>query len=162
MRPMAYAKDFAARRRNGERCGLLVISVHGWESGKWFEGRPEVSRLLLPADVPVAEADWSVCLALDVLLCGPAPDEVFNAALLAAKDGGAASLWAEYEDGFHRLDGRRLLHSAEGPYTVGELGAALRAFRPVAIGLRIGMYGSRVFDAARAAMAAPFLEAMAE
>ena len=162
MRPMAYAKAFAERRRNGERTGLLVISVHGWDSGKWFEGRPEVARLLLPSDVPVAEADWSVCLALDVLLCGTAPDEVFEAALRAAHQAGAASLWAEYDDGFHRLEGRRLFHSADGPYTVGELGAALRAFRPLAIGLRLGMYGSRVFDAARAAMAAPFLEAMAE
>jgi hypothetical protein len=79
-RPLAYGKELAARRRNGERIGLLVVSVHDWEAGKWFEGRSEVARLVLPEDVPVGEADWSLCHGLDVVICGGASDVDFYAA----------------------------------------------------------------------------------
>ena len=54
-RPLAYAKDLAARRRNNERVGLVVVAVHDWEAGKWFEGRPEVARLVVPDDLLLAD-----------------------------------------------------------------------------------------------------------
>lgn len=156
---MAYAKAVAERRRNGERVGLLVVSVHDWNAGKWFESSPEVCRVMLPTDLEVDAADWSVCLALDVVLCGAANDEVFYSAVRSAISAGAVSCWGEFADGVHRLAliGRQKVVAVEGPYPVNKLGAVLRAFRNEALALRIGGYGSRAFDAVRAAMFGPVL-----
>lgn len=153
-RAMAYAKAVAERRRNGERVGLLVVSLHGWKDGLWFDGRPDVCRVMLPADLAVADADWSVCLALDVLVCGSAGDEVFNDAVRAITAAGAVSVWGEFADGVHRLAliGRGKVVAVEGGWPVQKLGALLRDFRGLAMALRIGGYGSKVFDAARSAM----------
>ncbi len=158
-RALAYAKAVADRRRAGERIGLLVVSVHGWDAGKWFEGSPEVCRVLLPADTAVESADWSVCLALDVLVCGDADDAVFCAVVRAILAAGAVSCWGEFSDGVHRVAvlGTGKVVAVEGPVPVHKLGAALRLFRPAALALRIGGYGSRAFDAVRAAMFGPLL-----
>lgn len=156
---MAYAKAVAERRRNGERVGLLVVAVHDWNAGKWFEASPEVCRVMLPADLAVDEADWSVCLALDVVLTGAANDEVFFSAVRSAIAAGAVSCWGEFADGVHRLAviGRQTVVAVEGPFPINKLGAALRAFRSDALALRIGGYGSRVFDAVRTATFGPLL-----
>lgn len=153
-RALAYAKAVAERRRSGERIGLLVVSLHGWDDGKWFEGSPEVCRVMLPADTAVEDADWSLCLALDVLLCGPAPDGVFNAAALACLQHGAVSCWGEFADGVHRLAATRRgsLLAVDGPFPIRKLGAVLNAFRPAAIALGIGGYGSKIFDTVHAAL----------
>lgn len=170
-RALAYAKDLAARRRNGERVGLLVVSVGDWEAGKWYEGRPEVCRVMLPADVAPAEADWSVAIALDVLVCGSAPDAVFYAACDALHRAGAASLWGDFEGGFYRLEHHP---SPTGKFpnwvSVGDgiplqkLGAAVKAYREQAILQRIGVYGSQKYKAAREGLidAIPGLRALIE
>ena len=158
-RALAYAKAVAERRRNGERVGLLVVSLHGWKDGLWFDGRPDVCRVMLPNDLAVADADWSVCLALDVLVCGSASDEVFNDAVRAIVASGAVSVWGEYADGVHRLSliGRGKVVAEDGPWPVQKLGAVLKAWRFAAMALRFGGYGSRVFDTAREALVGPFL-----
>jgi hypothetical protein len=152
-RPLAYAKDLAAKRKAGERVGLVVLSLHDWDAGTWFAERSDVARLVLPADVPADEANFSICLACDVLLCGTAPDETFYAVCKALEDAGAASIWGDFGDGFWLLErAHRLWLAMEGPYGPAKLGAALRLHRNVMMMLRLGFYGSRVFDAARAAL----------
>ena len=162
-RPLAYAKDLAARRRNNERVGLVVVAVHDWEAGKWFEGRPEVARLVVPDDLLLADADWSVALALDVLVCGACPEPAFYAVCDALALAGAASIWGEFADGVWLVEkaGRSWV-AVDGPYAVMKLGAVLRANRLAMLILRQGMYGSKVFDSARQAALAPFVEALAE
>lgn len=160
---LAYSRALTERRARRERIGLVVVSLHDWEAGKWFDGRPEVERLVLPADVPVDAADWSVCLACDVLLCGTAPDAVLYAACAALEKFGAASLWGEFDDGIYRIDrcGKSWI-TDDGPFAVARMGSAMREFRERALCFRIGMYGSRMFDSARDAMVRPFIEALAE
>lgn len=152
-RSLAYAKTVAERRQAGERVGLLVVSLHDWKAGTWFESRPEVCRVMLPADLSVGEADWSACLALDCLVCGAANDDVFYAACEALSRHGAASVWGEFDDGFWLLErGVKMWHAVDGPYALSKLGAAMRLHREVSMMLRRGFYASRVFDQARQAV----------
>lgn len=153
LRALPYATALAERRRAGERVGLLVVSVNDWEAGKWFEAKPEVGRVVLPADVAVDAADWSICLALDCVVCGAGVDGTFYAVCDALKRCGAASVWGEFDDGISLIEpvGRRLV-AVDGPYPVNKLGAALRRHRETAMMLGLGFYGSRVFNAARLAL----------
>ncbi|MBK8399989.1 MAG: hypothetical protein IPL29_02625 [Propionivibrio sp.] len=50
MRAPAYAKALMARRRRGERIGLLVVAVHDWHAGEEFTAHAEVARVVLPPD----------------------------------------------------------------------------------------------------------------
>jgi hypothetical protein len=153
LRALPYAAALSDRRMAGERVGLLVVSVHDWNAGKWFEAKPEVGRVVLPADVAVDAADWSICLALDCLVCGAAVDGTFYEVCDALKRCGAASVWAEMEDGICLIEpvGRRWV-VIDGPYQLNKLGAALRKHRETAMMLGLGFYGSRVFNAARLAL----------
>lgn len=150
---LAYAKALTDRRTSGARVGLLVVAIHDWEAGKWFEARPEVCRVLLTNDLAVDAADWSIALALDVIVCGTADDALFYSVCDALRRCGAASIWGEFSDGVWLLEpvGKRWL-AVEGPYDLGRLGAALRSHREVMMMLRKGFYGSRVFDGARTAI----------
>lgn len=163
-RALAYAKAVADHRRAGERVGLLVVSVHDWNSGKPFVPSPEVCRVLLPAYMAVEAADWSVCLALDVLVCGDADDAVFCSVVRAVLAAGAVSCWGEFSDGVHRLAtvGTGKVVAVDGPVQLNEFGAALRLFRTAALALRIGGYRSRAFDAVRAAMFGPLLAELSD
>lgn len=153
LKPLAYSKALLEKRKAGQRVGLLVVSLHDWASGQWFAERPEVARLVLPADVPVDAADWSICLALDCVVTGAASDETFFAACAALQRFGAASVWGEFEDGFWFLEpvGRRML-AVDGPYPLARMGAVLRQHRETMMWLQLGFYGSRVFNAARLAL----------
>jgi hypothetical protein len=152
-RPLAYGKELAARRRNGERIGLLVVSVHDWEAGKWFEGRSEVARLVLPEDVPVGEADWSLCHGLDVVICGGASDVDFYAAASAAFHAAPASLWGYFSDGVWLMEPSvRRWYASEGPYDPRKFGAVLRMYRTTMMMMRRGFYGRALFDEARRAV----------
>lgn len=149
----AYAKELVERRQNGERVGLAVVSLHDWKAGLWFDGRPEVVRVVVPADLPVATVDWSWALALDVVVCGAASDTDFYAACDALQAAGAASLWGEFADGVWLLErGFRLWSAVDGPVALKTLPSSLRLHRTVMMMLRRGFYGSRVFDAARSAL----------
>lgn len=153
LRSLAYAKKVAARTAAGDRIGLLVVALHCWRSGDWFEGRDEVARVVLADDVPVDRADWSVALARDVVVCGPVPDALADAALDALARSGAASLWLDTRDGIQRVE----RHGGAwcgmcAPLPPKKLGAALRAYRHDAILFREGFYGSRIYAAAREAL----------
>ena len=160
-RPLAHGKALEARRAAGERVGLVVVSVHDWEGARWFDARPEVARLVLPADVPVAEALWSPCLALDCVVAG-GDDATFYAVCAALADHGAASVWGWFDDGFHRLErGRSLWHAVDGPFPPEKLGAALRQYRSAATVLAQGFYRSRIFDGVRESLRRELTEALA-
>lgn len=153
-RSLAYAKALADKRQRGERVGLLVVALHDWRAGQWFEGRPEVGRVVLPADLDVQDADWTIALALDVLVCGLAPDDVFYSACSALEKAGAASIFGEFDDGLWLMErAEKLWYATEGPFPVQKLGAVLRSHREVMMMLRRGFYGSRIFDGARRAIA---------
>lgn len=153
LKPLAYSKSLIDKRQAGQRVGLLVVSVHDWASGKWFDDRAEVARVVLPPDVAVDAADWSVCLALDCIVTGAAVDGTFLEAGAALQRCGAASVWGEFADGFWLLEpvGRRMA-AVEGPYPLNRMGAVLRQHREAMMMLRLGFYGSRVFNAARLAL----------
>ncbi len=161
-RPLAHGKALLARRAAGERVGLLVVAVRDWSAGTWFESRPEVARVVLPDDVPVGAADWSPCLALDCVVCGGCPDEVFYAVCDALQAHGAASVWGEFADGICLIEriGRRWV-AVEAPLPVASLAPALRRWRQVATGLGLGFYRSRIFDGARQALRRELDEAFA-
>lgn len=154
-RLLAYGKDVADKRRQGQRIGLLVVVLHDWDAGLWFDGRPEVARVVLPADLAVADADWSLVMALDVLVCGSAKDDVFYTACAALQQAGAASIWGDFNDGVHLLEpvGKAWV-AVDGPLPVQKLGAKLRQHREVMMMMRLGFYASRIFDDARRALAA--------
>lgn len=161
-RLLAYGKDVAERRRSGQRIGLLVVVLHDWDAGLWFDGKPEVARVVLPADLAVADADWSLVMALDVLVCGSAKDDVFYAACDALEQAGAASIWGYVNNGFWLLKRAykqwlpmpRIDSYKEQPVPINELSAYLKKFREISIMLRHDFYASRIFDDARRALAA--------
>lgn len=153
LRPLAYAKQIADRIAAGDRIALLVVSLHCWRSGDWFDGRPEVARLVLPSDLPVDRADWSPALARDVVVCGSAPDALVDAALDALSGVGAASLWLECATGIQRVERHYGAWCGMGdPLPSKKLGAALRAHRHHAILFRDGFYASRIYAAVREAL----------
>jgi|GEM_PF-6859126 hypothetical protein len=163
LRPLAHGKALAARIAAGERVGLLVVALHDWDAGRWFDGRPEVARVVLPADLPVEGASWACCLALDCVVCGSADEATFYAACAAIADHGAASVWGEFSDGFRRLDrAGRCWYADEGPLPANKLGAALRDYRTAATMTGQGFYRSRIFDGIRDAMRRELSEALAE
>lgn len=152
LRYLAYAKAIAARRRNNERVGLLVVALHDWDAGQWFAHRQEVARVVMPDDVLVAEMDWSVALALDVVICGSAPDAVCFEAAAALTTAGAASVWWECSAGLQRLECIAGEWCGGVPLPPEKLGAAIRRHRETSILLRDGFYGSRIYAAAREAL----------
>lgn len=152
LKPFAYGRNVAARRRNNERVGLLVVALHDWNSGMWFAHRKEVARVVLPVDVNVSEVDWSLVLALDVVICGSAPEPVFFEAAAAAIKAGAASVWWECSVGIQRLQMVDGEWCGDAPLAPEKLGAAIRRHRESAILLREGFYGSRIYASARDAL----------
>lgn len=150
LRGLAYAKQVSERIARGDRIGLLVVSLHCWRSGDWFDGRDDVARVVLPADLEAGRADWSIAMARDVVVCGPVPDVLVDAVLDALARSGAASLWLEVVGGIQRVE--RHADAWCGmcdPLPPKKLGAALRAHRHDAILFREGFYASRIYAAAR-------------
>lgn len=153
LRSLAYGKEVAARIAAGERVGLLVVSLHCWRAGDWFAGRSEVARVVLPNDLEVARADWSLALARDVVVCGTAPDALADAVFDALARSGAASLWLDVEGGIQRVEKHYgAWCGMSAPLPAKKLGAALRAHRHDAILFREGFYASRIYAAAREAL----------
>lgn len=158
MKHPAYGIPLMDRRRSGERIGLLVVGVHDWKVGQDLEARPNVARVVVPADALPHEFDWSCAVALDCLVCGECNESVFYAAALMLFAAGAASVWGQYDDGVWRLERcstqmyRHGLFAAEGPFNESEFPRALKTHREYALMVRAGVYGTRLFDAARVAM----------
>lgn len=156
-RALAYAKAVAERRRNESR--RLAGGVAAWLEG-WPVVRSRVCRVMLPDDLAVADADWSGVPGAGCAGMRSASDEVFNEAVRAVVAAGAVSVWGEFADGVHRLSliGDGKVVAGDGPVPVAKLGALLRSrWRPAAMALCLGGYGSRVFDAAREALFGPLL-----
>lgn len=158
MKTPAYAKDLLARRRSGERIGLLVVGVHDWEFGRRLAERPNVARLVVPDDALPHALDWSCAVALDCLVGGECLPAVFMAAAVMLSRVGAASVWGEFDDGIWLLEPlstasrRRTLFASEGPLKPNDLPAAIRNYRERCLLTRTGVYGTPAFDAARAAL----------
>jgi hypothetical protein len=162
VRPLAHGKALEARRATGERVGLVVVAIHDWNDGRWFESRTEVARVVLPADLQVQDANWAPFLALDCLVTG-GDDATFYAVCAALADHGAASVWGAFADGFHRLErGHSLWHAVDGPFPPEKLGAALRQYRALATVLSHGFYRSRIFDGVRENLRREMVEALVE
>lgn len=154
----AFARDVMARRQAGERIGLLVVSVHSWRAGKWFEARPDVARVVVPPDQPAGLLRFDCALQLDVVLCGDCPDDVLYDAADSLLLYRPASIWAEFDGGFCRLDRLRSGWIADGDAVpLSGLAAAVRAYRMYALAREIGPYADRAFDPARQAFIAGIL-----
>lgn len=147
----AYCKDLFAHRKAGKPVEAIVVSIHDWHFGRWFEREPNVFRLVIPEDVPVTTVDWSPVTACDVILCGGS-DEDFYAAAQLLRASMAASVWGFFGEGFALLEdwphGSRSIATA-GPFPERELMREIRAWRDVALIQGRGVYGMPLFREAR-------------
>jgi hypothetical protein len=159
-KPPAWAKELAAKRAQGLRVGLLLVSVEGWAGGAAFAQREGVRRICALPDFDSAAGDWSVAAGLDCLVCAD-PDadvdprclqERFDAAAVALFQAGAASVWGECDVGIMRLAllvGNRLV-SIEAPVPPGAFGRRLAQARETAILMEDGVYGDAAYAPVRA------------
>lgn len=146
----AFARDVVARRQAGDRIGLLVVAVHSWRAGKWFEGRAEVARVVVPPDQPADLVRFDCAAALDVVLCGDCSDDDLYSAASALALSSPASIWAEFSDGFCRLEKLGSRWVVDGaPVNIGGLAAAVRAYRMFALARADGCYADKAFEPAR-------------
>lgn len=152
-RAPAYARELMARRAEGQRIGLLLVSVDDWKGGWYFEDRPNVCRVVCPPDFDIAGADFSVAEGCDVLVCGEGAAQRLDMATLACLSAGAASVWGEYNDGLWRTTfwphEAPFLLCEEGPVAFADFAAKLAAFREVQILLGAGYYGKPMFRPVR-------------
>jgi len=148
----AFSRDVIARRQAGDRIGLLVVAIHSWRAGKWFGERAEVARVVVPPDQPADLLRFDCALHLDVVLCGDCDDDVLYAVADSLSLYQPASIWAEFEDGFSRLDrvGRSWVTDGD-PVPLRGLAAAVRAYRMYSLAQQIGPYRSADYDPAREA-----------
>lgn len=157
-RAPAYAREVSARRQRGERVGLLVVAVHDWQAGRWFDGRQEVARVVVSDDQPLHSVRFDCAHALDVLICGAGSAKDFEQLADALAKAEPASVWAEYEDGIWRMDRTKGGWLAvEGPLPVQWLARAIQTHRAWCLMRGEGIYGRPVFaDARLAAYASVF------
>ena len=149
-RSPAYAREVSGRRQSGERIGLLVVAIHDWKAGKWFENRPEVARVVIAQDQPLNAIRFECAHALDVLLCGSGSTKDIDQVATALAKAEPASVWAEYQDGIWRLEyASREWLAVEGPYPIQWLGRAIQTHRTWCLMRGEGIYGRPVFAEAR-------------
>lgn len=161
-----FAKALIARRKLGERIGLLVVGVHDWSAGLDLASRSGAARVVLDEAMMPHEVDWSCAVALDCLVVGDCDDRVFYAAVTMLYAAGAASIWAEFPDGVYRLERWQSMpwgfYAADGPIRPDRLGHALASHRVWGLLTRRGVYGTQFFDAARDASYAQIFGPLAE
>lgn len=152
MKAPAFARGLIERRRAGERIGLAVVALD-WDSGKEYEGRPNVGRIVAPPDFDLARGSWLAVASLDVLLLGAVDEARFYEAAEAIWRAGPLSLWADFDDGLHRLERTATgWLSVDGPVPASKLGGALRLRRDQALLCASRSYGLPTFAAARKAV----------
>lgn len=155
--PLAWGKALMARRKLGERIGLLVVSVHDWDAGSDICARANTARVVVPDDKLPHELDWSPVVALDCLIVGDCADSVFWATVTMLFAAGAASIWGVFAGEVWRLErwASKLcpqgFFAADGPVPESRLGLALQINRDWSLMTRAGVYGTAMFDAARTA-----------
>jgi len=154
-KPPAYAKEVIAKRQRGERIGLLVVAIHDWQAGKWFEGRQEVSRVVVPQDLPPNSIRFDCAHALDVLLCGSGSNDDLDAVADALTKAEPASIWAEFDSGIWRIERVGLKYAewcaVDGPFPVQWLARAVQNHRSACLISGRGIYSRPVFAEARRA-----------
>lgn len=155
-KPLAYGKQLVGRRKLGERVGLLVVALHDWNAGLDVAARTGVARVMLAEDVLPHEADWSCAVALDCLVVGECDPAVFYAAVTMLFAAGAASIWGQFADGVYLLRRWPSRCCPMGFYAEGEaispgrFARALSVHRDCSLLIRAGVYGTNLFDSARA------------
>ena len=155
--PPAYGRPLIGRRKAGERIGLLIVAVHDESAGHDLASRQNTARVAVLEDTLPHELDWSCAVALDCIVVGDCSESLFYATVTMLYAAGAASIWGEFEDGVWRLE--RYVSKAfpmgfyapDGPFDASRLGWALATHRSWALMRREGVYGTPIFDAARAA-----------
>lgn len=163
-RSPAYARDVVTRRNQGERIGLLVVAIHDWKAGRWFQGRPEVARVVVTEDQKPDQMRFDCAHALDVVLCGSCTAQELQAVASAVSLWEPASLWGEFEAGICRIDrvGKASWYAVGEPVAVRDLARAVRNYREAALAAGEGIYGSGVFLGARKAALQSLLGAGAD
>lgn len=158
-KPLAYGKQLVGQRKRGERIGLLVVSLHDWNAGLEMASRAGAAQVVLDVDCLPHECDWSPAVALDCLIVGAdVDDSIFYAAATMLYGVGAASIWAMFPDGIWRLERWHSkscpsgFYAEAGPVAPGAFGRALAVHRDCSLLIRAGVYGTKLFDAARAAV----------
>lgn len=153
----AYGKQLLARRKQGERVGLLVVGLHDWNAGIEIASRSGVARVIVDeCDLP-HELDWSCAVALDCLVVGEVDDSIRFAAVTMLYAAGAASVWAVFPDGIWRLERwvsklcPQGFYAVDGPVSEARLGRAIDAHRAFGLLTWRGVYGTPPFDAVRVA-----------
>jgi hypothetical protein len=153
--PPANGRPLIGRRKAGERIGLLIVAVHDHAAGNELALRPNTARVQVMIDTLPHELDWSCVVALDCLIVGACRPELFYATATMLYAAGAASIWGEFDDGLWRL---ARWHSAscptgfyadDGPIQPNRLGEALAVHRSWELMRSAGVYGTKLFDAAR-------------
>lgn len=164
----AFAKPLIARRKLGERIGLVVVAVHDWEAGMDLAARSGTARIVMAEDNQPHELDWSCCVALDCLIVGECDELMFYATATMLFAAGAASIWGVFHDGIWRLE-RWLSHCCpmgffadDGPIPPARFGSALALYRSWALLTRAGVYGTKLYDSARDAAYAQAFGPLAE
>ena len=148
----AYGNALLARRKLGERIGLLIVAVHDNDLGRELAARSGTARVLVHETTLPHELDWTCAVALDCLICDCDETLLYATAtmLFAA---GAASIWAQFDEGIFRLEryrsDRRGFIAPEWPVAPGALGRAIQAHRQLSLLRREGVYGAPIFDGAR-------------
>ena len=167
-KPPAFGKQLLARRKLGERIGLLVVGVHDWDAGAELASRSGVARVVMDVDQLPHELDWSCAVALDCLVVGECAEPVFYATTTMLFAAGAASIWGMFADGLWRLERWHSkccpsgFYAADGPVPASRFGAALKIHRSWSLMIRAGVYGTKLFDAARSAEFAQAFGPLAE
>jgi hypothetical protein len=152
MKAPAFARGLIDRRRAGERIGLAVVALD-WESGKDYEGKANVARVVAPSDFDLARGSWLAVASVDVLLVGAVAEARFYEAAAAIWQAGPLSLWADFDDGLHRLEKTPAGWLAfDGPVPAAKLGGALRLHRDQALLCASRIYGLPAFAPARKAV----------
>lgn len=157
-KPLAFGKQLIGRRKMGERIGLLVVSLHDWKGGGDLLARPGVAQVVLDVDQLPHECDWSCAVALDCLIVGDVDEAVFYAAATMLFAAGAASIFGQFPDGIWRLERWHSkccpvgFYAVDGPIAPTAFGRALAVHRDWCLMTRAGVYGTKIYDAARAAV----------
>ena len=153
----SYGKPLVARRKLGERIGLMVVAVHDWNAGLDFAARSGTARVVIDEDMLPHELDWSCAVALDCLIVGDVDESMIMATVTMLFAAGAASIWVVHADGVWRMERwlSRLLpsgfYATDGPVAPNRLGVAINTHRAYCLMRRAGVYGTKMFDAVRAA-----------
>lgn len=138
-----FGREVLARRKSGQRVGLLVVAVSDWRAGDDWLVRDGVSRVVVPWDFELAAVDWSFARALDVLVVagGGTPQSRLEAVAVSLSAADLNSLWLEtvmpgsYELGVtepivfpHFQEGQRM-YGGVTVWPASQLGRRLKARR---------------------------------